>query len=172
MAFGLPVNSIRLWPKQITYCYPDYAKGSINVLKGLAKWQEVLDNQITFKPVTVNPMVNIKIDRSGWHSGDSLNGRRPGHSGVLQISETALIGTVLHEVGHLLGLSHEQNRADCPPRYREGLLFADEVALKAQQNYVEYGAFDTESIMLYGVYKKRREPSAGDIAAIKTMYGT
>lgn len=171
MGFGIPANSVRKWPTDITYCFPDYKNGNINVVKGLKKWQEVLDNGITFTPTAINPMVNIETGGSSWNSGDSLNGRQPGQAGTLKISETAMLGTVLHEVGHLLGLSHEQNRADCPPIHRQGLLFADEVAARAQQTYVNFGNFDTDSVMLYGDYKRLRSPSAGDIDTIKAIYG-
>jgi hypothetical protein len=110
------------------------------------------------------------------------------------------IRTILHEIGHAIGLYHEQSRAD---RDNHLTINWNNIATDAEsqwqfktyiaqgRNGADHGLFDWESIMLYGSYagsingfptmvKKPNSTvffangttlSAGDIASVANMYG-
>ncbi len=113
-----------------------------------------------------------------------------GHPSV-ELTSGAPVHIATHELGHSLGLAHEQKRADAaryvrvlPQNMSEGHLsqFTPDRTLRM------VGPFDWNSIMIYGSYYfsrnglptllKRngdiinpgRQPSRGDIAAVRALY--
>ena len=113
-----------------------------------------------------------------WHAGDTLHGKNttngPG-TNILHLKDGSAYDTLVHEIGHLLGLAHEHDRMDPEGnKYRATLkaAFKDEVAQKAnkEKQYKNYGPFDSDLIMCYGT-KNTTGPSPGDRATLKGIYG-
>lgn len=87
------------------------------------------------------------------------------------------LGAMLHEVGHLLGMSHEHDRPDCRDKWytaNPGVL-GKETSIKGAEireaKLQVYGPIDIESIMQYpqDKYQAATAPSAGDIATVKAI---
>lgn len=89
------------------------------------------------------------------------------------------LGVVLHEIGHLLGMSHEHERPDARQAWYEanpGAFGTEESIRQAGirgANLQTYGANDVDSIMQYpqSKYANATAPSSGDIAAVKQING-
>jgi astacin len=111
----------------------------------------------------------------------------------IQLVEGCLYGQILHEIGHAIGLNHEQNRADrgdfvdilfrnITPKYAYAFV-------QRPDSEVDIGPYDLDSIMHYErnafscngqptVVSKSGAPigqrdhlSKGDIAAVKKIFG-
>jgi hypothetical protein len=119
-------------------------------------------------------------------------GRRGGMQ-IISLGEGCSVGSAIHEIGHALGLWHEQSRSD---RDQFITVILDNVAIHARNNFNKHifdgqdlGAYDYASIMHYPamafstngkptiVTKQAQQPigqrnglSPGDIAAIKALY--
>ena len=91
---------------------------------------------------------------------------------------------VLHELGHCIGLCHEQLRNDVPPDTENEILHGlahggGDIALqryalasqkqRAVDNYRQVGNFDPDSVMLY--LQDNDAVSDGDVAAVRDLYG-
>ncbi|GGG15746.1 hypothetical protein GCM10011344_15430 [Dokdonia pacifica] len=93
------------------------------------------------------------ISGSGSVSSSSVG--RIGGKQFIQISNAASTGTVIHEIGHALGLFHEQQRSD----RNNHLIYNPQNAQTGSggnfvipTNQVSVGPFDFNSIMLYSSY--------------------
>lgn len=95
----------------------------------------------------------------------------------LKGSET--LGAMLHEVGHLLGMSHEHDRPDVRDKWYDanpgafGKVESVSQAARRGEKLQIYGEIDAVSIMQYpeSKYKQATQPSAGDIAAVNAING-
>ncbi|MBL8209152.1 MAG: PEGA domain-containing protein [Bryobacterales bacterium] len=112
----------------------------------------------------------------------------------VQIGDQCSTGNVIHEIGHVAGLFHEHTRAG---RDRHVRVLDENIQSDAAVNFaivpgsVEQGDYDFGSIMHYGAYAfsanglptlvtipegisigQRAGLSAGDIAAVRALYGS
>ncbi len=122
-------------------------------------------------------------------------GRRGGEQEVW-VAPSCTVGSLMHEIGHVLGLEHEHTR---PDRDQYITIHWDNILAEKRHNFdvapatsVIHGAYDYGSIMHYGPYNfamggrktispiygpasaigQRSGPSTGDLAAIAAMYAT
>jgi hypothetical protein len=139
----------------------------LNFSLALDMWQTRL--RIRFQK-TLIPLDNstayfnvVFASTEAW-SADS-NGRQAVGNKVanLRLKHTSSLGNALHEIGHMLGLAHEQDH----PGAKDGLYGQSKT-----DKYVVYSPYDPASIMHYG-YSTRPvpEPSPGDIATVKAING-
>ena len=176
MGYGLNTEKYpdRKWANTITW------RGEVK-----SKLQEALDIWQVNCGVTFSKVVSADTDvdftvawgtSSAWSNNSSGNGKpATGKKGVLNLQETDSLGTILHEIGHLLGCSHEQDHPDGHGWFKEHpeILFGVEGALSRAAHNKAYGAYEVGSIMHYpaGNYAVKSAPTDGDIATVKAING-
>ena len=192
MGFGIDplIHVGRLWTFPVLYyidkadnkvVFSDQMTGKLRMAMG--DWGNGANQGPLFTETTQSGpgIVTIKLTTGSniWSSGDTLVGKNPSPSkttdNTLQLKNDSDYDTLVHELGHLLGLAHEHDRNDdAGNKYRATLAiaFKEEVAKNAieKKKYKKYGQFDEQSIMCYGT-KNTAGPSAGDRATLKAIYG-
>ncbi|KAJ9463673.1 Nematocyst expressed protein 6 [Diplonema papillatum] len=128
--------------------------------------------------------------RSDLNACNSLLGRSPFGVNDINLASGCTLGVVIHEIGHSMGLSHEQSRND-----RDNFVTVDFTEIepglednfdKTGSNGRDLGPYDYRSIMHYSSYTfatggdpviispqpigQRSSLSAGDIASIHFLY--
>ncbi|MFK7860653.1 MAG: M12 family metallopeptidase [Granulosicoccus sp.] len=199
-AIALPADS-QIWAAGIVpYTIdPALSANSINAITtAIERWNEV--GGITLLPLAeVSDLTSSPVDDFvRFVGGDycaSWVGRRGGEQEVW-IAPYCPSGSVMHEIGHLLGLEHEHTRPD-RDQYIE--IHWDNIEPDKRHNFDVApsgsrlpGAYDYDSIMHYGSHNfssngsatitaigdsarpigQRSSPSTGDLQAIAQLYGT
>lgn len=165
--------------------------------EAVVHWNEVAG--ISLQPVTANQITDGEaVDRLRFTMGNgcaSWVGRRGGEQAVW-VAANCTTGSILHEIGHALGLEHEHTR---PDRDNYIIIHWDNITDDRIHNFDVapsgsrlLGRYDYDSIMHYGpnnfskdgkptitprsgsadAIGQRTTPSAGDLSAINVLYAT
>ena len=202
-AISLP-SSVQLWPAGIVpfVVHPDLSGGSVAAIEaGVALWNEV--SGITLMPVSqwrslTGSDAQYPDDFVHFQPGSgcaSWVGRRGGEQEIW-IAPNCNAGSVIHEIGHVLGLEHEHTR---PDRDQYIDILWENIDAEKRHNFDiaptgsrMLGGYDYDSVMHYGPTNfstngqptiipltgsvnsigQRNAPSIGDLAAISDLYST
>lgn len=171
-----PVDAINQWPNGIVY-YEDMSDVSAfkqeQIRQAMSLWSST--TPISFKKAILSDAPRyIKFIENGTGCGTGVDGAI---NGRINVWVPCGVGGIAHELGHIIGFGHEQNRTD-----RDFYIDMDLNTWTSQvqigRRYIDYGPMDYDSIMMYGMYDKNGNivgasptvPSAGDIAAVYAMY--
>ena len=188
-AVGLIAASSR-WPRATVPYLIDARMPQANAISQAMAMVE-RDTGIKFVPrTTETDYVNFVPGHSNcWSYLGRVGGAQP-----ISLAPNCDTGTIFHEIGHALGLHHEQNRND---RDTHITVLWENIApdyhsqfQKAGPTASDMGSYDLKSIMHYGSYffSVNQKPSMvtkdgklivpntktlspGDISALKSMYG-
>jgi Astacin (Peptidase family M12A) len=187
-----------LWPKnaqgvaQIPYIITTPAD---NLSAALTAFNNTFPNVIQFVPLgSQTDYVNFDFE-SGNTSGEceSYVGRTGGEQ-VVTGSVSCSLGTLLHEMGHVLGLYHEMTRPDYSTyitiNYNNVIKGSEDNFTPLTDNFQDLTLFDYASVMMYIPFAFTRNGgpvldtlppgmqlsslngySAGDIDGIERLYG-
>src|SRR5690606_2547822 len=95
----------------------------------------------------------------GAGEGRSAIGYQPGTNQLIRLGSNVSVGTIRHEIGHTVGLFHEQSRTDRDNFIRINMNEVQEGAEGNFETYVwsglvglDFGAYDLNSLMHYGSF--------------------
>lgn len=184
-------GSMYRWPNGVVpYVIDPAVPDQARITGAIAHWNQQLAGHIQLVPrTTQNDYIVIQRTLSGC---SAYVGRIGGAQGVF-ISDACSTGNVIHEIGHAIGLWHEQSREDRDTKVKINWAnISGAAAFNFSQNIADgddVGAYDYGSIMHYGAFAfsinglptietippgipigQRTALSAGDIATVKAIY--
>jgi hypothetical protein len=171
--------------------------GDLRVTGARDHWALLLDGILSFVPhTTQHDFIRFVATTLNICSTDSVG--RPNGARIITLGPTCSIGNTRHEIGHALGLHHEQSRED---RDRFVKIHWENIPADKESQFEiaagdansDIGLYDFASIMHYplGAFSsnglntieplvpvpagvtigQRDAPSKGDTAAIRSQYG-
>jgi len=192
---GAVLNEVaKKWPNGIIYYTFEQNFPNYNLVN------RAIDHLQTNTGIRLTPRTNqadYVIFRNSVDENSSYLGKIGGAQTIYIAQSTTSYGTVVHEIGHALGLLHEMTRND---RDSYVNIHWDNIIEKQKYNFQKYsirgfqgldhGAFDFNSVMMYhswsfqindqqptittktgGLVYGGSSLSNGDIATIKFLYG-
>lgn len=149
------------WESTIPYAVDSRFSKTAELAMALQHWTEATN--IRFIPRT-NEDKYIFFSNSSDGTNHTAGRGKPtrifNHKRNIYINETAVAGNIIHEIGHALGLTHEQCRADRDNYIR---IMTDNIISSKLDQYEVYNGsfcsqytkpFDFNSIMMYPAYNE------------------
>jgi len=158
--FGLALRNVETrWPEgKVRFMISDDLGNRARVYSAIAEWEAATPIRFTEIAKAEGNYVEF-VPGSGCSSSVGMTGGRQ----VVRLSADCTTGNTIHEIGHVVGLHHEQAREDRSSKifvYDSNIL--DDYRGNFSQdptNYKDIGAYCYESIMHYGNYAFSKQPN-------------
>jgi len=148
------LKSYSKWPYGKIYFSINAANDRNNILEAIDKAEN--GTNLKFVEISIPEAKEYYKDRIDFVNGNGFSSRVGKVGGIqnIKLITNGSSGTILHEIGHAIGLVHEHSRQD-----RDIYLFVDTSNIVKNKRYnfikkstISSGSFDFQSLMLYGPF--------------------